>query len=72
MTNLDAENFAEYCGIILLLCVGLLLFDRGIRRSVLLAVGTAVVAVYSGAWCVFQWKAMSSRRQSQTFSWLLM
>lgn len=41
----SAENFAEYCGIILLLCVGLLLFDRGKRRAVLLAVGSACVAV---------------------------
>jgi hypothetical protein len=41
----DYENLAEYCGIVLLLCVGLLLFDRGRRRWVLLAGGTAGAAV---------------------------
>ena len=41
----DYENLAEYCGIIVLLCAGLLLFNRGSWRSALLAVGMATMAV---------------------------
>jgi hypothetical protein len=41
----SAENFAEYCGIVLLLCLGLFLFERDTRRAFVLAAAGVALAV---------------------------